>query len=145
MSTEKASQRLYKREKLCSTQAIDNLFARGDSASGLYSSLAFPLRAVWRVADDERAAPVTQFLISVPKRRLRQAVDRVRMRRLVREAWRLNKDAIPQIAGLQIGFVYVAPSTLSYAKVQKALLRLMDSVNKSLNPPVDTEDTTLSK
>ena len=51
--------------------------------------LAYPLRAVWAdspagYAQQERV----EFLISVPKRKLRHAVDRVKMRRRIREVMR---------------------------------------------------------
>ncbi len=83
------SLRLYKREKLCSVTAIENLFARKE---GNGSAMAYPLRAVWRVS--ERNGASIQFLISIPKKRLRHAVDRVTMRRRVREAYRLNRNAL---------------------------------------------------
>lgn len=139
MYPSEAPQRLYKREKLCSRSAIETLFARDSAEPGLSSLLAFPLRAVWRVApvhpqtEGRPAAPVTQFLISVPKRRLRHAVDRVRLRRLVREAWRLHREAVPQMPGLQIGLVYVAPALTDYRRVERALLRILDAVRQSVN------------
>lgn len=128
MPSSVAPQRLYKREKLCSRKAIETLFARDASAPGLSSFLAFPLRAVWRV--DPAGAPAPQFLISVPKRRLRHAVDRVRIRRLLREAWRLHREAIPAIPGLQIGFVYVAPALTDFPRVERALLRILARVTE---------------
>lgn len=141
MSAPSPRLKLYKREKLCSKQAIDSLFAR-ENPSGLSSSLAYPLRAVWRrtEATEPRVAPQTQFLISVPKKRLRHAVDRVRIRRLVREAWRLHREAVPDCAGLQIALVYVSQRPESYRRVQKALLRLLAEIKASLSPeePVST-------
>lgn len=127
------TQRLYKREKLCSTRAIESLFAR-ESASGLSASLVYPFRAVWTVAlpDEPRVAPVTQFLVSVPKRKLRLAVDRVRIRRLLREAWRLHREEIPQKAGLRIAFVYVGSKVESYERVAKSLRRLLAIIKGSL-------------
>lgn len=132
MQQSEAPQRLYKREKLCSRSAIETLFARDADAPGLCSFLAFPLRAVWRV--DPQGAPMPQFLISVPKRRLRHAVDRVRIRRLVREAWRLHREAIPATAGLQVGLVYVAPALTDYRRVERALLRILAKVAEMSGP-----------
>ena len=84
--------RLYKKEKLCSTAAVDKLFSPASRAGGNNSVMAYPWRAVWRVST-RRTDPVAQFLITVPKKRLRHAVDRVTMRRRMREAYRLNYPA----------------------------------------------------
>lgn len=132
MSSPCQKAKLYKREKLCSKQAIDSIFARDTDVAGLRSLLAFPLRTLWReVPQDQPAAPVPQFLISVPKNRLRHAVDRVRIRRLVREAWRLNRDRLPSEGRIQIVMIYVAPKLLPYYKVERAVLKIMDAISSA--------------
>ena len=123
--------RLYKIEKLCSETAISRLFARSDSS--VRTALAYPLRMAWRV-DCSRSVTVPRFLVSVPKKRLRHAVDRVTMRRRIREAYRLNRDLIPCDLPVDIVFVYVADSLLPYAKVQSALRRLLAKVADSVPP-----------
>ncbi|MDE6395192.1 MAG: ribonuclease P protein component [Duncaniella sp.] len=117
--------RLYKIEKLCSETAISRLFARNDSE--VRSALSYPLRLAWRV-DDRRAVTVPRFLVSVPKKRLRHAVDRVAMRRRIREAYRLNRDIIPRDLPADLVFIYVADTLLPYDKVQSALRRLLGKV-----------------
>lgn len=117
--------RLYKKEKLCSTTAIDQLFGQG--AADVHSALAYPLRAVWR--DNPRRssdAPIA-FLISIPKRRLKHAVDRVQMRRRVREAYRLARPDFPMPEGARIdlAFIYVANGLTSYADVDRAVRKLL--------------------
>lgn len=132
MSSPCQKAKLYKREKLCSKQAVDSIFARDTDVAGLRSLLAFPLRTLWReVPQDQPAAPVPQFLISVPKKRLRHAVDRVRIRRLVREAWRLNRDRLPSEGRIQIVMIYVAPKLLPYYKVERAVLKIMDAISSA--------------
>lgn len=107
------------------------MFARDSDVTGLRSLLAFPLRTLWReVPEEESAAPVPQFLISVPKKRMRHAVDRVRIRRLVREAWRLNRDRLPERGRIQIVMIYVAPELLSYRRVERAVVKVMDAISK---------------
>ena len=122
------SLRLYKREKLCSVTAIENLFARKE---GNGSAMAYPLRAVWRVS--ERNGASIQFLISIPKKRLRHAVDRVTMRRRIREAYRLHHQDfnLPQGSRIDLAFVYVGNGLTSYAAVEKAMLRLLADVEKT--------------
>ena len=111
-------QRLYKIEKLRSEIAIGQLFDRSNPAA--QSVMAYPLRAVWTVNSSRLAAmetpsetsrrkvaPCPQFLVSIPKKKLRHAVDRVQMRRRVREAYRLNRHLIPKDLPLDIAFIYL--------------------------------------
>lgn len=114
--------RLYKIEKLCSETAISRLFARSDRE--LHTALVYPLRMAWRV-DGVRELKVPRFLVSVPKKRLRHAVDRVTMRRRVREAYRLNRDLMPRDLPLDIAFIYVADKLLPYSRIETAMRRLL--------------------
>lgn len=96
----------------------------------MHSALAYPLRLSWRV-DSDRKVRNPRFLVSVPKKRLRHAVDRVTMRRRIREAYRLSRDLIPVDLPVDLAFVYVADSLLPYAKVRFALRRLLSKVTAS--------------
>ncbi len=116
---------LYKKQKLCSQIAIDNLFSGGD-----LSRLAFPIRMVVRRNDRRHSdAPIT-FLISIPKKRLRHAVDRVLMRRRIREAFRLNHAAcnLPLDTRVDVAFIYVSNKLEPYAHVERAMRRLLDNI-----------------
>lgn len=123
---EKKGLRLYKDEKLCSEAAIGALFAHGPSPS-VSSRLAYPLRMVWRVApeDEPRRGSCARFLVSVPKKRLRHAVDRVTVRRRVREQYRLNRHLLPEGVPFEIAFIYVADEVLPSARILQAMQRLL--------------------
>ena len=71
-----------------------------------------------------------EFLISVPKRKLRHAVDRVKMRRRIREAYRLNHGDIAGSEGtrLQVAFIYVADHLEHYGRVERAMKRILASL-----------------
>lgn len=118
---------LYKKEKLCSGIAIDALFG---SVGAEFSHLAFPLRVVARRNDRRRSDASVAFLISIPKKRLRHAVDRVLMRRRVREAYRLcHRDyALPAGVRIDIAFIYVANTTMPYAAVDRAVHRILEAL-----------------
>lgn len=119
--------RLPKPSKLCSQTAIDRLFAQRDTQA----ALAYPLRAVWGDNTARMRGDAVQFVITVPKKRLRHAVDRVRMRRRIREAYRLNRqDFFPETlsAPLDLMFVYVANNPEPYFKVEAAMKRLLRKV-----------------
>lgn len=121
--------RLYKIEKLRSEIAIARLFAR-PGAEGVESSLAYPLRLLWRV-DRNRAVECPRFLVSIPKKRLRHAVDRVTMRRRVREAYRLSRHLIPRTLPVDLAFIYVADTLLPYSKMESSVRRLLSRVAQS--------------
>lgn len=138
---------LRKGEKLRHRSLVEPLFRGSDS---LYS---YPLRLVWRALSHRqlndtfcgfppKAIGSIQMLITVPKKKRRHAVDRVLMRRRIREAYRLNrlplKDAIeadPDIRTLSLSFIYIAdrnePSSLVHARMQKLLRMLQDHLHLS--------------
>ncbi|MDE6429779.1 MAG: ribonuclease P protein component [Duncaniella sp.] len=137
--------RLYKIEKLRSEIAIGQLFDRSNPAA--HSVMAYPLRAVWTVnpsrlaalsADapakgDRRPARCPQFLIAVPKKKIRHAVDRVQMRRRIREAYRLNRHLFPDNLPIDVAFIYVASEVLPYADVLKSVSRILNRISKTLS------------
>lgn len=127
--------RLYKKEKLCSTTAIESLFARGADVN---SALVYPLRAVWRQNPRRHSDAPMAFLISVPKRRLHHAVDRVQIRRRIREAYRLSRlnVELPDDARLDLAFVYVADRLLPYSAIESAMARLLKSISSTQCNPV---------
>ena len=96
--------------------------------------LAYPLRAVWmtrpREDADKTEMPRVEFLISVPKRKLRHAVDRVKMRRRIREAYRLNHSALvaPGDTCIKVAFIYVADHLEHYRHVERAMRRILSSL-----------------
>jgi ribonuclease P protein component len=121
--------RLYKKEKLCSVIAIEQLF--GGGGADCHAALAYPLRAVWRENARRSSDAPVQFLISIPKKKLRHAVDRVQMRRRVREAYRLNHHSYPLEDGhkVDVAFIYVAKNLESYQKVESAMHRLLKKIS----------------
>ena len=130
--------RLYKREKLCSDTAIDLLFSR---QGGGQAALSFPLRVVWR--HNHARSGGAQFLISVPKKRLRHAVDRVAMRRLIREAYRLNRRHLGEAIDIpvDIAFTYVADKHTDLRRVTNAMIKSLRRIAKSMLPDGDDSAT----
>ena len=70
---------------------------------------------------------------SVPKKKFRKAVERNRVKRLMRETWRLEKqriyETIPADRQLHIFILFTAPELPHFAEIatamQKAVLRLV--------------------
>ena len=144
--------RLYKKEKLRSVTAIERLFAarlsKGqtvmDSMGQINVALSYPIRMVYGTNPTRSGAPV-QFLVSVPKKRLKHAVDRVKMRRRIREAYRLLRGDIEKIAddtvATDIAFIYVANQLVEFDKIKRAMSQLLECIGglPALNEPIDEE------
>jgi len=127
--------RLYKKEKLCNAGAIDSLFGHQAAIQDVTPParmMAYPLRALWRI-NNGRRADCPQFLIVIPKKRLRHAVDRVAMRRRVREAYRLNRHLIPRDVRVDIAFIWVADSRVDSASIHRAMVRILGRIGDSLS------------
>ena len=120
-----------KSERLCSRLLMDRLF-QGDNKS----VSAYPLRAVFLpVSTDEQKG--VSVLISVPKKRFHDAVDRNRVKRQIREAYRKQKHAFiekmdEREQGLLIAFIYVSAQIESTAYIEKRLARLLDKIDETL-------------
>lgn len=112
----------------------------------------FPLKLVWNALTHEELkqnfrdrvpdliGPV-QVLVSVPKKKRRKAVDRVLMRRRIREAFRLNRtglldyiNSLHNVRTVSVGLIYMKESNARYAeiekKVQTLLLKLADKLKE---------------
>ena len=116
---------LPKRHKLCALKAIDALFSRESGAKG---ALSYPLRIVWKENNVSQKGEPVQFFISIPKKRIRKAVDRVMMRRRVREAYRLNRGEFISpgfTTVVDVAFIYVADEPVCYDRVEQSMRRLL--------------------
>ena len=130
---------LNKSDKLCSPTAIDQLFSRGADTireGKIFTAMAYPLRAVWRTEHGRTTGSPVQFLISIPKKRLRHAVDRVRMRRRVREAYRLNRHSyLEQLnAPVDLAFIYVANDMKDYKNIENSVCRILQKIYNETHP-----------
>jgi ribonuclease P protein component len=105
-----------KKEKLKSKKLIDQLFTEGQSVS------AFPLRLVYlKTAFDDNVIAKTG--VSVSKRHFKTAVDRNRVKRLLREAYRLNKASFFNNLTTQHAFMilYIGKDLPTFLQVEKKM------------------------
>lgn len=137
---------LPKSSRLRHRSLVEHLFREGRSV------YRFPLRMTWRTLSDaalsenfrdavpDRIGPV-QILITVPKKKRRHAVDRVLMRRRIREAFRLNCASLrrcvenhPDIRTLSVAMVYMHNENMDFHELERRLVRLMERLENELTP-----------
>jgi ribonuclease P protein component len=111
-------------ERLKSRKVIQRLFKEGNSFS------QYPLRLVWLTVAERRGDSPVQFSVSVPKKKFKRAVQRNRIRRQVREAYRLNKHRLYRMLeaeAVQGAFmvIYTAAEALPYEQIEAAMRGLI--------------------
>ena len=79
---------LGKKERLKSKKLIGKLFEEGKSIK------KYPFRLIYLIQDKNSFKIKTQASFSVPKRNFKKAVDRNRIKRLIKEAYRLEQRKI---------------------------------------------------
>ncbi|MDR2087267.1 MAG: ribonuclease P protein component [Dysgonamonadaceae bacterium] len=123
-------QTFSKSERISSQKEIDFLFSEGNSFP------VFPLRVIYakREKDGNNGFSV---LISVPKKKIKRAVHRNRLKRLIREAYRLNKHLLAEGTVVQscnylIAFIYVTNEMILYKEIETALIKGLTLLKEKL-------------
>lgn len=116
-------------ERIDSKKQIDRLFRGGGSKA----MSAFPLRVVYMLEESEADShgPQVQMMVSVPKRCFKRAVKRNRVKRQMREAYRLNKHLLDACMTrhpgrrLSMCFIWTADSLHDTADVTRQMVNLL--------------------
>ena len=123
---------LKKAERLDRTKVIGKMFTVG---SGARSFTVFPFRVVYLTEPELKSQ--ASVLISVSKRYFKHAVDRNKIKRQVREAYRLNKVFLLQVLNVKevkiaVAFIYLCdelmPSTFIEKRVKIALEKIVEKL-----------------
>lgn len=130
--------KLSKRERICGRTLLEKLFTGGKSKS--FS--VFPLRVVYLLTDqpdgDLPHEPPVKMMVSVSKRHFKRAVKRNRVKRQVREAYRLNKEiVVSSIADspnrqLLLGFIWMSDELHDTDTVARSMQVLLKRVADKL-------------
>ena len=120
-----------KGEKIVGENRIDSLFIEGKSF------VAFPLRVVYLKTELSLSSPIS-VLVSVPKKRIKSAVKRNRIKRQVREAYRLNKHYLEALTEsidhhLDIAFVFVREDLMEYSIIEKGMRKGLTEIANRLS------------
>lgn len=109
-----------KKEKLKSKKRIEQLFREGRSMS------QFPLRLIYLETEPSQEVKI-QAALAVPKKNFKIAVKRNRIKRLLRESYRLNKDVVfNNIEGnFAFLFLYLGKDMPSYHRVEGSMKQIL--------------------
>lgn len=131
-----------KSERLRHKSLVDSLFSEGGKC------FDYPVRMLYRFwSEDElegyfktglpdRIAPL-EVMITIPKRKIRRAVDRVLLRRRLREAWRLNRRELRRMIEsrkdsrlLGVALIYMADEVLPMKRIEGKVKSLINSLGQ---------------
>jgi len=124
---------LSKPERLSSPKAIDKLFEAGQSLA------KFPVRLVWLEIGEPETMPFpVQVMFSAPKKKFKKAVDRNRIKRLMREGYRMSKPelytTLPEGKYYHLALLYTGTEILDQASIQKSINEALNRWLKALSP-----------
>ncbi len=113
-----------KEEKLKSRKQIEQLFAEGNAVK------EFPILMKF-LKTDANDSPI-KVAFSVPKRNFKLAVHRNKIKRLLRETYRLNKHVLlNNIEGKYvIMFIYTDKSEWNYTELEEKMIGVLDKFIK---------------
>ncbi len=120
-----------KKEKLCSQKEISSLFYEGKRF------LVYPFSVSYRLIPNS-INPIIKVLIISGKKYHKRAVARNRIKRLIREAYRLNKTEISNFCAenkyeLHISISYIDKKTPDYKTVNSNINIILDRLITNLN------------
>lgn len=114
-------------ERLKLRKQIETLFQTGEAFS------VYPLRVIYTIT--ERGTHPSPLLagFSVPKKRMKLAVQRNRIKRLIKEAWRLQKHLlVPELSAAQqlhIFFIFTGKEQPDYAQIYKSVQKAISALS----------------
>jgi ribonuclease P protein component len=112
-----------KKERLSSKKLIEELFDKGSS------SYLHPFRLFFKPGPLLANQKFPQLLVSVPKRNFKKAVDRNRLRRQIKEAYRINKNNIFSDIGENIpphiAILFTAKEKLPFKLLEEKLILIL--------------------
>lgn len=116
-----------RKEKLKSRKKIEELFLNGKNFS------VFPLRVTYQFVPSQEA--LIQVGVTAGKRHFKRAVDRNRIKRLIREAYRLQKIELTETLKQNhqngfLFFMYTDKTIASFQVIKEAMNKCLQRLKK---------------
>jgi ribonuclease P protein component len=121
-----SGQHLTKAERLHGFNVVQELFNKGTQA------FIHPYKYYWKLMPFEQSS--LRFMVSVPKRNFKKAVDRNRIKRLTREAWRRNNlklktELISEKLTLNVALVFVGKSLPDFKETEAKIILILQRLS----------------
>jgi ribonuclease P protein component len=111
-------------------QHIETLFRTGKAFS------VYPVRVIWLLQPRGEEPSATRVGFSAPKKKFKRAVDRGRVKRLLREAWRLQQHellpSIPEGQQMHMFLLFTDAALPAYEVVFEAVGKGIERIKKAL-------------
>ena len=126
-----------KNERLSLKRHIDMLFQQG------FSFVVYPLRVIYLPISNEGISPAgglplssVSMFISIPKKKIKHAIDRNYIKRRIHESYRLRKsDLLQSYAGkdkiLLLAIIYLSQEKVTFAKIDRAMEKVICALIKN--------------
>ena len=115
-----------KHSRLCGQNRIAQLYRDGKRV------VVWPLRVTYMPLPEELASSHNEVLVWAPKSLFKRAVKRNRLRRLIREAYRLNQGILQAEPGMQQGYMiafnYMDKEEQAYRTIEKAVSKALKRI-----------------
>ncbi len=117
-----------KKEKLKSRKLIDQLFTQGKSVSN------YPIKLIYLNTELPIDVKI-QAGVAVPKKNFKSAVSRNRIKRLLREAYRLNKHLVfnNSEATFAFLFLYLGKEMPRYPEIERTMKEILAKFSKKVD------------
>lgn len=119
-------------EKLKFRKQIETLFQKGEAFS------IYPFRVIYTLCEASSKEAPSRIGFSVPKKKMRHAHERNRIKRLLREAWRLKKQVlypnIPPQRQLQFFIIFTGKEMPNFETCQTAIQKMISIFQQKLSP-----------
>ena len=112
-------------QKLKSKKLIDQLFTEGRSLK------SFPLKLVYLPIPNSESSEL-RTAVSVPKKLIKTAVQRNRIKRLMREVFRKNKYLVTKElpSSYAFMFIYISRDEISYEKIEASMIKILNKFSE---------------
>ena len=124
------SNKFSKKERIKSTERISYIFYKGNPG------FAHPYKFHYTVEDTESETQL-KIAISVAKKKFKYAVDRNKIKRITKEAFRLNKSLFYNLLTKQclveLYLVFIGKEIPSYSSISKSMATLLTKLGKEIN------------